>query len=361
MLSKRALAAKVNWAEAANAAASLLLDIHSYRIEKALDPLEEAGYVSLVASLAEKLKSSASKTERKNIEAAIKLLDVDWTSLSDKEKSDVLVLVEEQLEETSSQAIPLILAAIGVGLIAFGRKTRGSLVETHGLKTPKGLSETQESVIDAVSEIGPWLALEYERRLSRVSRDVRAIIDAGLKQGKTAAEIHAELSAVVPKFGLSYNDNYWLLVADNLMNRVRSYVSLSTFKKVGITKYRFTAVMDERTTIECRMLHGTIFDVEAGLSKYQDLFAKSATDPMALEKVMPFVKRRKAAGGATELYVTDAAGNDVTIGVNTLSGVGQEGATGAYKDVLSPDELEALGVAVPPIHHGCRSAIIPVR
>lgn len=360
-LSEQISSKSPSWWTAAVAAAALLKDVHNYEFEKALDPLKEEDYVSLVASLATKLRSTSSRDEKRGLEQALKILDVDWPSLSEQQRENVLALAEEALEQTKSKAIPVILTTLAVGLLMFGRRVKRSVVGTHKLDTSKNLSDEQERIIDTVSEVSPWLALEYERRSSRVGKAILAAVTEGVQQGKTSAQINAEIQEIAPKFGLSYNDNYWLLVADNLLNRVRSYVSLSTFKKVGITKYRFEAVMDERTTLECRMLHGTIFDVDAGLSKYQELFNKSVTDPMALEEVMPFVKRRKVPGGATELYVTDSAGRNTTIGVNTVSGLGQEGAVGSYKNVLPPEELEALGVAVPPIHHGCRSSIIPVR
>ena len=351
----------VDWDAAAEAADALLKNVHRLDILKQLDPLDFDDYVSLVASQARSLGTKTKPIEEKHIEAALKKLDVDWQNLSDEEIAEVISAAEEELEKTAN---PVALAAtlvLGASLLSFAKSTLNNARKTYELSnTPAKLTPSQRSDIAEIADVTAWTILEYERRLRRTRMSILDTVRQGIRDGLSSPQITESLKEITEKFGINYTPAYWTVVADNLSNRVRNYVSLSLFSAAGITKYVFVAVMDERTTIECRMLNGTIFDVQEGLDRYQRLFEKSETDPLALEKTLPFVKRRRVQG-TTELYVTDSSGDDIVIGVNTVSGVGEEGVVGKYKNVLSPQELQDLGVAVPPIHHGCRSSILPVR
>lgn len=351
----------VDWNAAARAANAILKDVHRVDVEKQLDPLDFEDYVSLVVALARKLEDKTAPIEREKISEAIKVLDADWENMTQEQIDRVFAEAEAKLEETGSRVAKIAALVLGVSLLALARNTRRNARRAYDLEDqPAKLSEDQKETVSAIADVTAWILLEYQRRLKLTNKRMLEAAAAGVKRGLTNAEISRQMKEIAEKFGINYSPSYWLVVADNLSNRVRNYVSLTLFKEANITKYRFVAVMDERTTLECRMLNDTIFDVESGLERYNDLFEKSATDPFALEKTMPFVKRRKAEGGATELYVTDSSGDDVVIGVNTDSGVGTEGATGTYKNVLTPEQLQSLGVAVPPIHHGCRSSIFPV-
>jgi predicted outer membrane lipoprotein len=112
---------------------------------------------------------------------------------------------------------------------------------------------------------------------------------------------------------------YWRLVANAGASRAYHYGYLKAAELRGVTQYRFTAVLDEKTSEICRHMDGKVFSVSTA-SRLMEKVAE-APDIEQVKTLMPWL---------------------------------------SFKEVrdLSDDELERLGVITPPLHGNCRSTLV---
>lgn len=113
-------------------------------------------------------------------------------------------------------------------------------------------------------------------------------------------------------------------VASNLSGtRVSAFGVLAEARVYGFSEYRFTAIIDERTTEVCKAMDGRIFKVE---QTYETLSrVLQISDPSELKEKAPF-----PPGGEASIL-----------------GLREMGA----------EELQARGFAAPPLHFLCRSTV----
>jgi hypothetical protein len=70
------------------------------------------------------------------------------------------------------------------------------------------------------------------------------------------------------------------------------------------------------------------------------------------------VRQGKAVGGETVLYVVDAFGNRTAVVEVLRSGAGNLDDRGEHRMLYHDTQLEAMGIALPPLHANCRSTIV---
>jgi hypothetical protein len=114
---------------------------------------------------------------------------------------------------------------------------------------------------------------------------------------------------------------YWRLVANAAMSRAYHYGYIKAAELRGVLQYRFVAVLDSRTSEICQAMNGTVFNVSTA-ARLMERVAE-APDVEQVKTLMPWRKVSEVRG-------------------------------------LSPAELEALGVMVPPLHGNCRSTLVIV-
>ncbi len=113
---------------------------------------------------------------------------------------------------------------------------------------------------------------------------------------------------------------YWRVVANAATSRSYHYGLLKAAQFQGFRGYEFKAVLDEKTTDICRSLDGKVWSIASAISKFEQV--AGSDDPDEVKRVFPWTR---------------------------------------FKDVqgLSVDELQAMGVMVPPLHGNCRSTLLP--
>lgn len=113
--------------------------------------------------------------------------------------------------------------------------------------------------------------------------------------------------------------SYWKGFAATVATRSRSFGALREMRDLGVRVYEYINPLDERTSDVCRHLDGTRFEVELGI-KLRDRLLQ-VQDPEEWKAIAPWPRD-----------------------VEELEG-------------LTPAELQARGIAWPPLHFHCRSAI----
>ncbi len=113
---------------------------------------------------------------------------------------------------------------------------------------------------------------------------------------------------------------YWRVVANAATSRAYHYGLLKAAQFQGFRGYQFKAVIDSKTSEICRSLNGKVWSIASALSKFEQV--AGSDDPDEVKRVFPWPR---------------------------------------FKDVqgLSVEQLQAMGVMVPPLHGNCRSTLIP--
>lgn len=350
----------VDWSAARQAAAYLLKSVYRVDLRKVLNPLDDADFLVIVQQLADQLHAIAGPVEKAAVEAALAALDVNLATMTGAEAAQVARAVNLALRDIPAKVVPQIVGTVRHDITETVGQTKARAAATHGWGINVALDAVDQNMVGVISNIGSWVTDIYGKRAAMTELGIQRIIADGVSQGLRNEVIAGQLQQMVGHGNFAKSRNYWNLVATNLSNRARSYGHLRSMDAAGIQYFMFYAVMDERTTLECRALHETRFSVDTGLRIFDDLQVQSKVDPQAVEKLMPFVKTRALGDGSTELYVNKPGTGVISLGRATDSGVGRADVRGTFTGMLSPAQLEAAGVIVPPIHPSCRSTIIPV-
>lgn len=348
-----------DWHEARRAADHLLKSVYRFDLRKALNPLVDDDFLVIVQTLSDQLGAVVGPIETRVVNAAMNALDVDLAALTGPEAAQLARAVNLAMRNIPTQVLPQLAGVVRHELAETVGQTKVRAAVAHDWEIGTSLDAIDDRMLGVMSNIGTWVTDEYGKRAAMMELGVQRVIQEGAAAGLRNADIASNLQ----KLGqgtINRSKNYWDLVATNLSNRARGYGHLRSMEAAGITSYEYLAIMDERTSLECRALHGKTFPVQAGLRAYDDLQLQSGNDSEAVEKVMPFVQRRKVEGGDTELFVQPPGSGATVIARAVDSAVGRADVRGTFKDVLSPSQLAAAGVLVPPIHNRCRSTIEPV-
>jgi len=158
-----------------------------------------------------------------------------------------------------------------------------------------------------------WIRDAWTNELGgRIAKAAQGALVEGVGRKELARRLEASLS--------QYDEprSYWNVVASASMVRARSYGAVSGMGGAGVTRFRFRAIMDERTSPICRSMNGQIFTIEQG---QQHIASVSQTQGQQLKDAAPWVPPSEVAG-------------------------------------KSSADLAAMGVMLPPVHGNCRSTVV---
>lgn len=198
------------------------------------------------------------------------------------------------------------------------------------------LSQADKGAIEATTRQQVWWVGDlWGKHLSRtiletVRREalVRGLgrADVGrIMQGVINAKVPA---AEVPETWRGSKSSYFEMLSGTVRARMSTSSALRSLREGGFERYRFEAVMDERTSEQCRELHGRVFKVDDGIALMDRV--ESAEDPNAVKEI---------AGWRTAEEI--------------------RGIIGERSGVEASKALAAAGIIWPPLHGRCRSVVVP--
>lgn len=342
--------------DGADAAEALLAAAYGVDISKALDPLDPNDFLSIVRRLSRALRGVARPAEEEALRRALERLDVDWPHLTPAAHDQVIRAARQSLQAVEAQVLPKIEQLFEAEAERVVGQTRRSAVRRFGLSIGADLTRTDERISRFARESqGNFVRDEYGRRREEFSRRARDIVASGVERGLGRDDIVGELSSTLATEGFDRSRDYWEVVSMVFTNRARTFTQVAAFDKAGVQRYRFEAVLDEVTSEVCRFLHGKVFTVAGAVERFQK--TERARDPELIRDLQPFVQVGADDEGHQVLFY-ERGGRRRAVAQVDEPGVGERDEVGRYSRELSPAQLEAAGVSVPPLHGRCRSTIV---
>lgn len=309
--------------------------------------LGSAGFKATAERLTRKLKAEARGPEAAAVRRALRELEQPWDELSPGRREAAILAAAGVLA-----AVPTV---IGSGVAEVIATETAELIELamlgtaqqYGLDIATSLSLVDEAVVQfAANSQALFLRNEFGARQVAFANRARGIVASGLRRGLDPRAMGRELEQGLGAAAAARSSSYYRNVASIWANRARSYGLLRGMDRGGIAFYRFVAVMDRRTTDQCRFMHGTTFSVAAGLEQFERV---AESEPEDIANIMPFMARGRDEEGNKILYYK-RGDERITVAQVDRSGVGLLDRKGSYSRAMSPAELSSAGLTQPPLH-----------
>jgi len=341
---------------AADAADDLLRGVYRQDIAKALDPLDARDFLVIVRRIGRALRGVSHNAEADALRRALERFDVDWPNLTPTARTQVIRAARQALGGVGAQVLPRVDQIFEVEAKNVVERSRRSAVRQFGLHIGADTTRTDERIATFVRESqGNFIRDEYGRRSEDFSQRARDVVASGLERGLGRDDIAEELSSELTTAATSRGQSYWETVAMSFANRGRTYTQLAAFDEADIQRFRFEAILDQVTSEVCRFMHGRVFSVESGMKRFRAV--ERARDPERIQELQPWVQVGADDAGNQVLFYEHGGRRRMVAQVDEPA-VGESDEVGSYSRALTPDQLEAAGVTVPPLHGRCRSTIV---
>ncbi len=285
---------------------------------------------------------------------------VNWSDMSTEEFDQAWEVGQSFLKTAVDKgyglAAPGIKQKIMVELTGLHEGNQKYLQNVHLPRIQTAFNQVDEQVLDSIAEQSGWWIRDSAGDVSEaLTKQGRNIVHEGIKNGFGREQIAKNLINGVPGMWDKYGLNYARTVAASSVSRARSYSEVSSYTEAGISHLEIMAMLDERTTDQCRALDGTIIEVAAAMA--HQIEAANVPDPRDIAKVSPFlVPRRNKDTGAKELFIH---GTDTKFATINRSGQGKLDDRGSVARHMSTKALNKAGITMPPYHHNCRTMTVP--
>lgn len=330
-------------------AAEALLAKAGVYVHKALDPTDPNDFLVIQQRLADALIGISTRHYRKAIDRALHLLDVDWRKTDLEQRRKVFKAANAEMVKAQHALIKPVVKQFEVFGGNVVRESKKAISGKYDLAIEAKLGEADKRVVKHNAKAQAHYVREASgRRLSDLSERCRIIVSRGMNQGIGNDKIGEQLAKAMQGHA-DRTDAYWRMIANVFTARSRVYGCLTGFADGEIENYRFTSVLDEATSNQCRFMDGRVFSVKVALDKYQEV--ADAWDPMEVTKVQPWVQEGTDEEGESYLYYKDRSGNR-----QRVASVHKDGS---FTPHSTDEALQAAGACIPPLHGNCRSTIIP--
>ena len=321
-----------------------------------LDPLNGRDFVVLVERMARTLWRIAEPNETAAKSKALTELDLDWKALTVPQRNAAIEAAGRAMQATATGILPRLDLAFEAESVKITRGTKFRAVRRWELGIEQSLSTTDERIADAIrSSTTNYVTDAYGRRNEAFSEMAREVVARGVSQGLDRNAIGQQLHEKMGGSDLARGKPYFTTVAAQFMARGRGDTLISTFSEARIAKFQWLSVMDERTTLPCRMLNGRVFSTSYAMATVERSI--QLTRPEDISEARPMLQEGRDDEGQYVYY--EKNGSEHIVGRVVRSGVGNKDDAGEWSNVSPISALEGAGAATPPAHFRCRSTIIP--
>jgi hypothetical protein len=337
--------------KAALAADELLVMLGRTAVVKVDNPSSRAGFLRVVARIQRALMEATESLDVSFANKMLKALDVEWDELLASERDAALARAESMLPKPASYAklVYPIFAEEAVPLVAAARAKA-----VQGVSLPIIDFANDEVVQHLIDGQAFYVAAEMQQRNVRLNEQVRALVLKAFSEGWTRKRLVKALGDVVrPDIILAKQEGYLDVLAGSFVGYARSYGQLSAYTDANISEYIWESVLDEVTCDVCRFLHGTVFEVEAGLN----VFNRMAGNLDSGKEAAPWLRVGTNTFGERVIY-SNSFGHRSEIATVLRSGVGTKDDEGQYASGYSAAQLAEKGLCLPPCHGRCRCTTV---
>lgn len=315
-----------------------------YLLGKA-DPslLDDQGFIRALVREANLLqrevgKAVGSKDVRARLLAAT---SIPWGTASERVKEealDELAKLMAGLPTKFAPGVKVILDQESGRVVTGTHRAAGKRYKEFSVN-PSFLTENERAVAALNESTSIFFSPAYEQRAESFRRRAQDQLASGLKQGLGNREIARDLQREFARTGLA--ESYWETVAAVHVNRARSFSALATYAENGVAQYEVVAVNDERTTVICQMMDGTILSVAAGLDAFAGFEDAKNLDEVK-NSIAPFMRQ---------------SGNDIVVPSGRV--IASVGPQGGFEGKIPSAEMNLEGINTPPYHYRCRTTVVP--
>ncbi len=321
------------------------------REPKPANPLSRRGLAQRIRALTRSLRRAISRKEREALKAAIKeLRGVDWISISAAARAQAIVRAAAHTFAVGADAAPIVEKVIRDHV---GKMMRGSARAAGPPRFVPTFDAVDETIIEqAALSQAAFVRDEFGRRAEVLSRTARGIVGKGIREGLDPKTIGSDLSRILGKQGVGRSRAYWESVASIHMVRARSYGQLKAFDAAGIKRFQVSAILDEVTTVQCRFMHGQVFEVQNGLDTYAAVASAGPESVVELQPFLQFGKLKDEDGelfGDNVVYYKQEEQRIQVAGV-TENAFGKKDERGKFSGAMDETALAEAGIQTPPFH-----------
>lgn len=295
-------------------------------------------------------------------------LDRDWATMSHAARVAALDDAAAWLRTHAVlPALPRWEGAVQTTITTVAGETRRALRERF---IPRlGLSFRREETA-ALARIGTQQGWFLRDRYGAISQELtargRQIVADGLREGWGRNEIGRQLRDQLPALWQGRGRQYANVLAANAVSRGRSHAELSSYRDASIEYMEVQAILDERTTDQCRFLDGTIISVADAYGVSEA--AANVSRPEDIYNTSPFVNPVWTDADGRRLRRGDEGRRDhrelqtttgTRLAIIDRSGVGRKDDPGQFRGLIGGNHLHDAHLGPPPYHHACRSYTVP--
>jgi hypothetical protein len=317
-----------------------------------------------VAAFAKKLASGlhtpqVSEAGLAAVKSALDGLDLNWNKASRGDIDKAFAHARESLGKvaaaTGGQLLPEWTQKIRVSLMDTAAASRKWTHDHYLPRVGLSLRQPDQLAITQVSQQQGWfLRDEMGKRSDKLTAEGRKIVDVGIREGWGRDDIARALQTKLPNLWGAYGFNYARTVAAVSVTRARAFGEVSGYQDAGIESLEIVAMLDERTTDQCRCLDGQIIPV-GGAYKHA-VEAASVAKPEDIYKVAPFLQAKWDKNAEATQITTRQGAQIATV---SRSGVGVADDRGEFKMQSAGPGLLTNGIGMPPYHFQCRTTTVP--
>lgn len=337
-----------------------LLDRFSGRVEKARrrwDLTTARGFARAVLAVALGLRGGERKQVARWRPSFGRAIRKNWPELTTSERNAALKEIDGLVRSLGEQ----VASGQDVILDRFAQPiysdTRVSTIKRYGLAIAPSFSRIDFEAMESIVDLNVNFIRDREGAIADAySVEARDIVSEGVSRGLGRRDISKNLAS---RFGDMRKPSYWDFVASHYVATGRTDSALASYSDAGVTAYKFSAVLDERTSVQCRAFDGRTFGVAETRSMLTGARAASEEDWNAIKEYNPFVHATADEEGLV-LQARQPDGRTTQVARVERSGVGTVGDRGEFSRTLSSSELLGKGIGPPPLHEWCRSTIVPL-
>lgn len=311
---------------------------------------------SIARRLSNSLRSTIKEPGRRAVERFLGTLDVKFSEISATQLDQVFKRARSHL---ATMAGPDLLKAWAKDVTVVVESAHEKIKQSMKLSffpsiNPSLLQPEKDAARQIGDMAGFWARDSMGRINDRTTLAARKIIASGLKEGLGNADIARNLRKNIPDLYEMRTGQYSETVANVAVQRARTGAQLTTYEQAGVQVLEIQAVLDERTTEQCRFMDGQIIEVADARAVYDA--GINVANPEDIASVNPFIEERRDKRTGERWLQT---ANGAKLATIDRSGKGTLDDRGSMRQHISSKGFGKAGIGMPPYHFRCRTYTVP--
>jgi hypothetical protein len=320
------------------------------------DPLDRGEFNRRFVELSRSLNAVFRRPQADALREIERILEADWQEIPADERQRLIRDAAEAIAAVGRGKRQRVRERVNAAALRMERRVRAAARRQFNLKVRARLPQEQARRAVELALLTPeFIEGEFERRSDRTKDILTVLLAAALASNLASSEIVRRMVARMR--ALVERPEYFTGVAASVLNRARTHSTMTVFREAGVQIVRVQAVLDEKTCVKCRFMHGTEFPAEP-VADLLDRIAR-ARSSKTVNRVNPFLREGRNRAGDPIVYFAKPDGSRETIANIIVSGRGEAGNEGRFDNGWSATRLLAAGVGPPPYHPLCRCVLVP--